>query len=116
MTLTISSLQIGQKSLDAEADTAAILPSLCSNETFEVRSRASTDSCDVEGEELTESELTDGDNKLVLLAGKGFVVGNKDLPLPRILPPPRLRFDIFKPPKVGTKTSCAYLVNICEGT
>lgn len=95
MTPTISSLQIGQNSLDGEADTEFALPSFCSSETLEVKSKASTDNCDVEGEELTESELTDGDNKLVLLVGKEFAVGNKDLPLPRILPPPRLRFDIF---------------------
>lgn len=95
MKLTISSLQMGQNSLDGEADTEVVLPSFCSNDTLEVKSRASTDSCDVEWEELIESELTDGDNKLVFLAGKGFAVGNKDLPLPRILPPPRLLFDIF---------------------
>ena len=99
MTLTISSLQIGQNSLDAKADAAAVPPLSCSTETLEVRSRASTDSCDVEGEELTESELTEGDNKLGFLVGKGFTVGSKDLPLPRILPPPRLLFDIFQAPR-----------------
>lgn len=95
MKLTISSLQIGQDSLDAEEDTAAVSASFCANETFEVRSRASTDSCDVEGEELTESGLTDGDNKVGFLDGKELPGGNNDLPLPRILPPPRLLFDIL---------------------
>ena len=86
---------MGQNSLDEEADTEVVLPSFCSNDTLEVKSRASTDSCDVEGEDLTETELADGDNKLVFLVGKRFAVGTKDLPLPRILPPPRLLFDIF---------------------
>lgn len=86
---------MGQNSLDGETDAEVVLPSFCSDDTLEVKSRASTDSCDVEGEELAEIELTDGDNKLVFLVGKRFAEGAKDLPLPRILPPPRLLFDIF---------------------
>lgn len=95
MKLTISSLQIGQDNLDEAAGNAATFSSFCSNETLEIRSGASTDSCDVEADESTDTELAAGDNKPVFLGGKGLSVGNKDLPLPRILPPPRLLFDIF---------------------
>lgn len=94
MKLTISSLQIGQDNLDEAAGNAATFSSFCPNETLELRSGASTDNWDVEADESTEIELADGDNKLVFLGATGLSVGNKDLPLPRILPPPRLLFDI----------------------
>lgn len=45
-----------------------------------------------EVEELSDKELSDGESKLVLRAcwGDGETAGESDLPLPNILPPPRV--------------------------
>ena len=76
------------------ATAAALSTSLCSREILELISWASVEGCDVEAEELTESVLSDGESKLEFLAG--YVgAGARLRPLPRTLPPPSFRADIF---------------------
>ena len=58
-------------------------------------------SVDVETEELTETELTEGDCRLVDRPWGAAAAGERFLPLPNILPPPSLRAAIVRKPRKG---------------
>ncbi len=64
----MSSLHIGQASLESAAVAAAFPPSLWSSEILELMSCGSVEGC-VEAEELTETVLADGESKLEFLGG-----------------------------------------------
>ena len=61
---------------------------------MELKSWKSIDCREVEAEELIETELAEGDNRLAFRGGKTAAAGDIDLPLPRILPPPSFLEDI----------------------
>ena len=96
--LTISSLHIGQTSreLAVAAAAAEFVFSLCSRDTRDLRSWISGgEVCAVEPEEVSDAVLADGDNRLEVLGGCGAIAGDKERPLPMILPPPIFLTDII---------------------
>lgn len=58
-------------------------------------------SVDVETEELTETELTEGDCRLFDRGAGAAAAGERFLPLPNTLPPPSLRAAIVRKPRKG---------------
>ena len=70
------------------AAAAELSPSLWSREILELRSWASVEGWE---EELTDTELADGESRLEFLGG---YAGDRDLPLPSTLPPPSFRADM----------------------
>lgn len=92
--ITISSLHIGQISVDlVEAAAAPLLSSLWSKDTLALRSCGSVDA---EIDELTEMELVEGDCKLVVRGGRAAAAGERFLPLPNTLPPSSVRAAIVR--------------------
>lgn len=95
MEITISSLQIGQTRVDL-ADAAAAFPFLSSLWSKDILALMSWGSVDVETDELTETELSEGDCRLVDRGGRAAAAGERFLPLPNTLPPPSLRAAIVR--------------------
>ena len=92
LSITISSLQIGQARWELEAAGAADVDDPpFSTEMREVRSWVSDENCEAEVCELREMLLADGDTAL------GFDCFNAEMffPLPRTRPPPSILWDII---------------------
>ena len=90
---TISSLHIGQTSLEFAAEvSAALVESLISKDILELISWFSEDTCEVEISEFNDTELSDGESRVEWCLR--VTAGDNDLPLPRSRPPPSFLEDI----------------------
>ena len=89
---------MGQTSFEL-ATAIADGPSCCSNDTLELRSWGSVEFCEVETCELKDTELSEGETRLVLvvflLCCEAATAGERDLPFPRIRPPPSDRLEVM---------------------
>jgi hypothetical protein len=84
--VTISSLQIGQTSLVVAATAADESP--LSSDTLELISGGSKDTWEFETWDCSDTELSDGDNKLECFSGVVTTGAVNERPPPRTLPPP----------------------------
>lgn len=90
---TISSLHMGQTSLEFAAEASvALVESPSSRDILELISWFSEDICEFETSEFNDTELADGESRLELRFG--VTAGDNDLPLPKTLPPPSFLEDI----------------------